>query len=114
MYDAVTRGHPVYVTRGDPLHAAKAVAVQERALEEIGDRGQSDVRMRSHVDPCAGRKGRGPDVVEENERPDHPDRMSRQQTAYLEAAEIFRVRSEQSKGCVGHERNLDSVFGCRA
>ena len=46
---------------------------RDLALEQIGDGGEADVRMRPHVDAArdAGREVHRPHVVEEHERADH-------------------------------------------
>ena len=49
VHDAAAGRHPVDRAGLDALHDAEAVAVQHRALEQVGDRGQPDVRMRAHV-----------------------------------------------------------------
>ena len=53
---------------------AEAIAMHDLAVEQIGDGGEPDMRMRPHVDAVAGAKHRRPDMVEENERPDHARR----------------------------------------
>jgi hypothetical protein len=64
------------------------------ALEQVRHRRQSDVRMRPHIGPVAGRKRDRPEVVEEDERADHLGRQRRQQPLYREAAEVARVGFE--------------------
>ena len=54
----------------DDLHRAEAVAVNEAALEEVGHRCQTDVRMGADVAVCFGRQRHGTKVIEEHERPD--------------------------------------------
>ena len=47
----------------DRLLHADAVAMHDLAGEQVGDRGESDVRMRAHVDrlrECPGEKCTGP------------------------------------------------------
>jgi hypothetical protein len=80
--DAAARGHPVHRARLYALHGAEAVAVHERAFEEIGHGREPDVRMRPHVHAAARRELRRPHVIEEDERPDHLVRMAGQQAAY--------------------------------
>ena len=57
----------------------RAVAVHDLAGEQIGDRGEPDVRVRAHVHRRnARRESHRPDVIEEDERPDHvPARKGR-------------------------------------
>ena len=49
MHDAVAGGHQIDGTGLDPLHGAEAVAVVHGAAEQIGDRGQADMRVRADV-----------------------------------------------------------------
>jgi hypothetical protein len=72
------------------LERAEAVAMDDLAREQIGDRGEPDVRVRAHVDALAEQELRGPHLVEEDERPDHLAARRGQGPAHLEAAEIAR------------------------
>src|SRR5207249_4538160 len=49
----------------------EAVAVQDFAFEQIGDRRQTYVRMGAHVDAAACREIHGTHVIEKDERADH-------------------------------------------
>ena len=89
--------HPVDVARGDALHRAEAVAVQDGALEQVGHGGEPDVRVRPHIDARAGREVHGPHVVEKNERPHHLVRMRGQQPSHAEAAEVADMRLEDGE-----------------
>ena len=62
------------------------VAVQHGAFEQISDRGQSDVRVRPHVDVLPGGNGRRAEMVEEDEGADALPRVAGQKPAYDEAA----------------------------
>ena len=94
--------HPVHRAGMDDLVGAEAVAVLELALEEVGDGGEPDVRVRPHVDALAGDELRRPGLVEEDERPDHLPLRRRQRAAHLEAAEVAGAR---------HDQRLDGVDG---
>ena len=74
---------------------AHAVAVGDLAVEQIGDGGEADVRVRAHVDAArdAGRELDRPHVVEEHERPDHPVLREGQHPPHLEPAQIAAPRS---------------------
>ena len=87
--DAAARDHPVHRARPDRLHRAEAVAVQDLALVEVGERGEPDMRVRAHVEAAAGAERGRTDVVEEDERPDHPPLDLRKHAADGEAAEIL-------------------------
>src|SRR5688572_6066285 len=50
MRDAAAGGHQIHLAGPDRLLGADAVAVHDLAVEEVGERGEPDVRMRAHVD----------------------------------------------------------------
>src|SRR6185437_1074819 len=91
MRDAATGGHPVDIARAYRLMRAQAVAMDDLALEEIGDRGKPDVRMRPHIDAVPRRKCGRPHVIEEDERADQLARRCGQHAADGEAAEVARA-----------------------
>ncbi len=95
MDDAVAGRHPVDVTRPDHLLAAEAVAVHDLALEQIGDRGQPDMRMRTHIGALPGRHRHRAHVIEEDERADGLSRGGRQQAAHGEIAQVPHMGLEQ-------------------
>ena len=88
--DAAAGDHPVHFVGLDGLLHAHAVAMHDLAREQVGDRREADVRMRPHVDGFREprREVFGPDVIEEDERPDHVPPRERQYAADFEAAEI--------------------------
>ena len=93
MHDAAARGHPVDLAGPDRRRGAEAVAVHDLAVEQIGDGGKPDMRMRPHVEAVAGAKFRRPEMIEEDEGPDHARARRRQRAAHREAvAEIDRAR----------------------
>src|SRR5882757_830939 len=95
MDDAAARRHPIDVARPDRLNAAYAVAVNHLAFEQVGQRGQADMRMRTHVLSLPGTKHRRSEVVEEDERTDHPALRRRQRATNLEAvAQISNRRKD--------------------
>ena len=72
--------------------------MHHRALEQIGDRGQPDVRMRPHVVLVARRLGGRAEVVEEDEGPHGTALRGRQQAPDLEAtAEVLVVGLEHEQ-----------------
>ena len=71
MDDAAARGHQVDRARLDHRVAADAVAMLDRAFEQIGDRREIDVRVRADVHALARREPRRSELVDEDERPDH-------------------------------------------
>src|SRR3546814_1155378 len=49
MGDTPARGHPVDLARPDRLLGADAVAMHDLAIEQVGDRRQTDMRMRTDI-----------------------------------------------------------------
>ena len=70
--------------------------------DQIGHRGEPDVRMRAHVDALAEQELRRAHLVEEDERADHLPLCRRQRPAHLETAEIAGPR---------HDHHLDRLPG---
>src|SRR5256886_14045438 len=101
---AAAGGHPVDITRGDRLHRAEAVTVQDFAFEQIGDRRQAYVRMRAHVDAAARRENGRTHVIEKNEWTDHPVRHSGEDSAHREPAGVAGVRLEPGKAACAPSR----------
>jgi hypothetical protein len=95
MGDAMARHHPVDGPRLDPLVGAERIAMMHGAAIEIGDRGQSDMRMRADIDPLPGHELRRAHLVEEDERPDHLAGWRGQRAAHLEPAQIAGARDDQ-------------------
>jgi len=105
--DAAAGLHPVHRAGLDALHHAGGVAMHDCALEQVGERGQADVRMRPYVVIRAGLHGDRAEVVEEHERADGALRGLRQKAANGEAAaQVAGLRRESSQ--LGH----GSGFGC--
>jgi hypothetical protein len=71
MHDAPSRGHPVDFTGPDRLHGTQTVAMQDFTLEEPSHRGQTDVRMRPHIQANAGLEDIRAHLIQKNERPHH-------------------------------------------
>src|ERR1700742_2046662 len=71
MGDAASGGHQVHRTRLDLLDVALAVAVHDAAVEQIGDGGEPDMRMRPHVHALAGDELHRAEMIEEDERANH-------------------------------------------
>ena len=92
MGDAAPGGHQVHRAGRDLQSIALAVAMKDRAFEEIGDGGQADMGMRPHVHALPRDELRGAHLVEEDERPDHLPPAVRQGAAHGKAAEIAHPR----------------------
>ena len=71
MDDAAPGGHQVDLAGADGGATAKAVAVVDSALEQPGDRGEIDMRVRAHVHPGAKVELRRTELVDEDEGADH-------------------------------------------
>src|ERR1700678_4080352 len=95
MHDAAAGRHPIDRAGTDRQRSAEAVAMHNLAVEQIGDGGKADMRVRPHVDAVARPEYRRPKVVEEDERPDHARTRRRQRAMHLEAAEIDGARYDQ-------------------
>ena len=95
MHDAAAGGHPVDLARPDRHRGAEAVAVHDLAVEQVGDGGEPDMRMRPHVEAVAGAELGRAEMIEEHERPDHARLHRRQRAAHREAvAEVGGARHD--------------------
>ena len=94
MDDPAARGHQVDRAGLDHRVRADAVAMLDRAFEQIGDRGEVDVRVRPDVHALAGRKPRRAELVDEDERADHRPLARRQGPVDLELAEVVGDRRD--------------------
>ncbi len=90
------------------LHGAEAVAMLDRAVEQIGDGGEVDVRVRPDVHALARRQPRRAELVDEDERPDHRPLACGQRPVDLEIAKIVGDRRDGHRDygvpCAGRER----------
>ena len=99
VHDAAAGRHPVNRAGLDALHHAGGVAVQHRALEQVGHRGQPDVRVGPHIVVVRGLRGDRPEVVEEQERPDRLALHRRQRAPNQKAAaEVLDVGLDTGRG----------------
>ncbi len=77
--------------------------MHDLAVEQIRHGGKPDMRMRPHVEPVAGAEFRRPEMIEEDEGPDHARARRRQRAPHREAvAEIDGAR---------HDHLRDGVAG---
>ena len=74
------------------LRLPMRIAVLDRAVEQISDGGEVDVRVRPHVHPLTGVEPRRAELVDENERADHCPLARRQGAAHLESAKVVGDR----------------------
>ena len=76
MDDAAAGGHQIDRAGLDHRVAADAVAMLDRAVEQIGDGGEVDVRVGADVHALARRQPRRAELVDEDERADHRPRRA--------------------------------------
>src|SRR6185503_15069800 len=96
-------GHQVHRAGRDLLDVAFAVAMHDRAVEQIGDGGEPDMRMRPHVHALAGDELHRAEMIEEDEGTDHLPLAMRQRAPHHESvAEIARAR---------HDNEIERVAG---
>ena len=77
--------------------------MHDLAVEQVGDGGEPDVRMRPHVEAVAGAELGRAEMIEEHERPDHARLHRGQRAAHREAvAEVGGARHDDLlKGIAG-------------
>ncbi len=88
---ALAGGHPVDLAGLDLLVGAHAVAVGHLTLKQIGQGGQADMRVRTHVH-IAGKAGIEPrrsHMVEEDEGSHHAPGRVGEDAAHLESAQVL-------------------------
>jgi hypothetical protein len=76
--------------------------VDDLALEEVRDRPESDVGVRTHVEPTGRLECSGAHVIPENEGPDQATLDRRERATHVEATEIAGTRAnhEIDDACV--------------
>jgi Tfp pilus assembly protein PilF len=89
--------------RHDLERVALAVAVHDPAVEQIGDGGEADVRVRAHVDALARHELHRAHLVEEDEGADHLALAVRQGAAHLEPPRS-RARGTITRSSASQER----------
>src|SRR6202046_847929 len=93
MHDAGASSHPVNLARADLLADAETVGVMDLTVEQIGDRRQADMGVRSDVDPFTRAKVGRPHVIQKNEWPNHPSARKRQNAADFQSAAQVLARA---------------------
>jgi len=71
VHDAAPRRHPVHFARKNGFGIARAVAVHHRALVQIGDGRQANMRMRSDIQAISLRKLSGPGMIQKTPGTNH-------------------------------------------
>jgi len=102
--DATPRGHPVHFAGADRDVHPERVTMHDLAVEQIGQRGEPDMRMRPHVEAGAGGEYGGTEMIEEHERTDGAAGRMRQRAPNAESAEVDAAR---------HDHVLDGITAHR-
>ncbi|ENN89042.1 hypothetical protein RHSP_01992 [Rhizobium freirei PRF 81] len=95
MHDAAPGRHQVDVAGADDFGRAEAVEMTDFAVEQIGDGGKPDVRMRAHVERFARPQDRRPHAVEEDERPHQPPPAARKRAPHRKTAKVAGARNDE-------------------
>ena len=88
--DAATGNHPIDVAGANGLARTEVIAMDDFAIEQIGDRRQINMRMRAYVEALANGELHGAHVVEENERADESTERRGQRATNAKTAEVAR------------------------
>ena len=92
VHNTLASCHQIDRVFPDGLFETEAVTMKNFAVEQIRNRGKTNVRVRPNIDAVAGRKGGGSHVIEENERTYHSPYRRRQHAAHAETAQLFVSR----------------------
>ena len=102
MHDAAPGRHQVDVAGADDEFGAETVAMLDFAVEQIGDGGKPDMRMRFDVECLSGLQDRRAHAVEKDEGADETPLPGRQRTTHGKAANVAGA---------GNDEVLDGVAG---
>lgn len=81
--------------------------MQDLALEEIGDRGEADVRVRPHIEALPGRERSRPHLVEEDEGPDAALLHVGERAAHREpVSQVARAGNDQRFEHIGENSTM--------
>ena len=103
MHDAAAGRHQIHVARLDDHFGAERIAVPDLAVEQIGDGGKPDMRVRTHIHRLAAAQYGRTHAVEEDEGANQPPPCRRQRAADLEAANVLGVRNDHQLDLVAGE-----------
>src|SRR3989337_2424742 len=112
MDDAGSGGHQIDRARLDALVGPDRIAMLNGAVEQISDCGQIDVRMRANIHAVAGRQLRRPELVDEDEWPDHRPLPRRKRAPALERAKVVSDRRDGLDDRIGFHQ--PPISSCRA
>jgi hypothetical protein len=92
VHDSAARAHPVDGTGLNALDGSEAIAVHYRPVEQVGHRGQTNVRMRPDIDIHAGLELHWTEMIKKHEGPHGTTCQGGQQSRDAKtAAEILFV-----------------------
>jgi hypothetical protein len=113
MHNAATGDHPVDCARPNRLYGPKTVAMNDLAVEQVGDRGQTNVWVRTHIQAGAGAQYCRPHLIEKNKRPDHAALAAGQGTAHMKAIAkiVYRRNDEELDAGVSGHRSIPERCG---
>jgi hypothetical protein len=94
MRDTLAGDHPVHFAGIDHLVCAERIPVLEFTSIQVSDRGQTDVRMRSHVNAFTAYEFCRSRLIEEDKWANHLALWRRQSAAHLKPAEVARTRDD--------------------
>src|SRR6185295_7061437 len=79
-------------------------AMEDATVEQVGDGRQPDMRMRANLHTvAAGRDDHRPEMVEEDERSDHPTLHTRQHASHRKPrTEVMGTSLDQQFDRIGH------------
>ena len=111
------RRHPVDVARhGSAARLPRLSRCMISPLEQVGDGGEADMRVRPHVEAVSRLEFHRPHLIEEDEGPDHVALRERQHAAHFEPSPRSRARGTMaiSTGSgVGSAVATGSFAGCQ-
>src|SRR5580658_4797414 len=85
MDDPAAGNHPVDLTGPNRLYGAEAVSMHDLAVEQVGNGGQADVRMRSYIEPGARPELRRTHLIEKYKWTNGAALTRGQRAAYMKA-----------------------------
>src|SRR4051794_24690134 len=95
MNDAPAGRHQIDLARADRLDITFAVAVDDLAIDQVGQRGEADMRMGPRIQALSGAEGDRTEAIEEDKRADHPALRRRQRPSHLKTVpQITDVRKQ--------------------
>src|SRR5262245_22659404 len=98
MRNATPGRHEIHCPRRNLNRIALTVAMHNSSVKQIGNRGETDVRVRPHIKTMARKKLGWPHLIEENKGTDHLPLVTRQGATDFEAvAQIAHARNHNER-----------------